>query len=191
MDDPRLRVGDADRERVVDQLQRAVGAGMITLDEFEVRMDAALRARTRGELAPITGDLPSDPHATSVTSADPTVLPLTVTMSSVTRKGPWHVPGAVTVRSRFSSVTLDLTEADVRSRVVSFEIDDVCSSITVVLPDDATADLTALRCLGSSADSSVGAAPSGRVHVVVSGRLRFGSLSVRHSYGAWLRRRLR
>ncbi|MGH3785806.1 MAG: DUF1707 SHOCT-like domain-containing protein [Pseudonocardiaceae bacterium] len=50
-----LRVSDAEREHVGELLQRAVGQGRITVDEFTERMDAAMAARTRGELNAGTG----------------------------------------------------------------------------------------------------------------------------------------
>ncbi len=74
------RVGDAEREQVVGLLQQAVGQGMLTLDEFTDRMDAALAARTRGELGEVVADLPVHSAPAQVE-----VLPLNVTMSSIRR----------------------------------------------------------------------------------------------------------
>jgi len=56
-----LRVGHADRDRVVVSLQDAFVAGMLTRDELDVRVGRALAARTRGDLAALTGDLPPVP----------------------------------------------------------------------------------------------------------------------------------
>lgn len=58
--DPRVRAADADRERVVDLLRQQVGTGRLTLDEFSDRAAATYRARTMGELASLTRDLPDD-----------------------------------------------------------------------------------------------------------------------------------
>lgn len=58
MHDPDLRASDADRERIVAALQREVGTGRLTLDEFSERSAAAYRACTLGELAGLTRDLP-------------------------------------------------------------------------------------------------------------------------------------
>nr|BFE47292.1 hypothetical protein GCM10017745_07190 [Saccharothrix mutabilis subsp. capreolus] len=47
MTDPRQwRVSDAEREHVVGVLQKAIGRGLITLDEFTERADTALAAKT-------------------------------------------------------------------------------------------------------------------------------------------------
>lgn len=55
--DPRARVGDADREQAVAELQRYVTDGYLTLEEFSDRSAAAYRATTYGELVALTEDL--------------------------------------------------------------------------------------------------------------------------------------
>ncbi len=53
-----VRVGDDERQAVVDQLRVHLGAGRLELDEFEERAAQALAARTVGDLVPLTADLP-------------------------------------------------------------------------------------------------------------------------------------
>src|SRR6478736_2244440 len=54
-----MRVGDADRQRVVVELQRHYVEGRLTSDELSERVDRALAARTEGDLAPLLEDLPA------------------------------------------------------------------------------------------------------------------------------------
>jgi hypothetical protein len=54
-------VSHADRDQVVASLKDAFVAGMLTRDELDVRVGRALAARTRGDLAVLTGDLPPVP----------------------------------------------------------------------------------------------------------------------------------
>jgi hypothetical protein len=58
-----MRASDEDRERIVAALQRHTTAGRLSLDEFAERVDAACAARTLGELAVVTRDLPAEPAA--------------------------------------------------------------------------------------------------------------------------------
>ena len=53
-----LRASDADREQVAELLRHAHTEGRLDLDEFQERVERALSAKTYGELAAITGDLP-------------------------------------------------------------------------------------------------------------------------------------
>src|SRR5947208_16885946 len=100
---PEIRVSDAERNLVVEALNRAVGEGRLTLAEFEDRLQGALAARTRDDIAPLTADLP-------VTVA-PEQLTLRSRASSTRRTGRWLVPRQLTVEAKASSVRLDLTEA--------------------------------------------------------------------------------
>jgi hypothetical protein len=54
-----LRVGDADRQTVVAELQRHFIDGRLTGDELGERVDQALHAKTFGELAVLLTDLPA------------------------------------------------------------------------------------------------------------------------------------
>ncbi|PZF86993.1 DUF1707 SHOCT-like domain-containing protein [Micromonospora deserti] len=57
--DVQLRASDDDRHRVVADLQRHTAAGRLTLDEFSERVGAVWAARTIGDLAALTRDLPA------------------------------------------------------------------------------------------------------------------------------------
>lgn len=67
--DPGLRASDADRERIVEQLRQHTADGRLTMEEFDQRMTAAYAAKTFGDLAGLTRDLPVDLGARGVGSA--------------------------------------------------------------------------------------------------------------------------
>ncbi|HYS41922.1 MAG TPA: DUF1707 domain-containing protein, partial [Pseudonocardiaceae bacterium] len=69
-----MRVSDAERQHVADLLQKAVGRGLITLDEFTERTDRALAARTRGELNGVLVDLVDLRPAAVVPTEQPLLL---------------------------------------------------------------------------------------------------------------------
>ena len=59
--DPSMRAATADRERAVDVLKAGFAEGRLTQDEYNDRMGQAYSARTYGELAALTADLPMGP----------------------------------------------------------------------------------------------------------------------------------
>jgi Domain of unknown function (DUF1707) len=58
---PRMRAGDKDRQRVVEQLGKHFGEGRLTIDEFDERVVRAHSAVYLDELPALTVDLPGDP----------------------------------------------------------------------------------------------------------------------------------
>lgn len=62
--DPVQRAGDADRDATAAVLREAFAEGRITQSELEARLDEVHAAKTYGDLAPITADLPA--HAPTV-----------------------------------------------------------------------------------------------------------------------------
>jgi hypothetical protein len=70
-----VRASDNDRERTLAALREHTAAGRLTLDEFAERASSVYAARTLGELASATADLPaterpdSDPRHLAITFA--------------------------------------------------------------------------------------------------------------------------
>ena len=56
--DDRIRVSDADRDRVTGRLREHFGEGRLTHDELDERISAALNAKTVGDLRRVMADLP-------------------------------------------------------------------------------------------------------------------------------------
>lgn len=61
MMDDRIRISDADRERVTARLRDHYAEGRLTSDELDERITATLSAKTYGDLRRVTADLP-DPE---------------------------------------------------------------------------------------------------------------------------------
>lgn len=210
-----LRVSDAEREHVGQLLQRAVGLGMLSLGEFTERMDTALAAKTRGELNSVLVDLPgvrligeppatrmgygagtgrrpepTDIAAATMAAPGPTAI-IRGRMSGVTRRGPWQVAPVLHLNSWLSGVTLDFTEAIMTTQVVELQVDDYGSSLTLIVPAEATVDLNGLDLLGAGVNNKVRTGPPmGPLHLVVHGRIRFGSVTAKHPFLTHWRRLL-
>lgn len=91
--------------------------------------------------------------------------------------------------TRLCSTTLDFTSAVLPSRVVEILVDDYCSSTEIIVPTAATADLNGVNAVAGSATVKVRTSPpSDHLHLIVRGRVRMGSVTVRHPFGSWLRR---
>lgn len=58
MPEPHLRAADADRSAVASVLGEHMAAGRLTVAEYEERLTRAYAAKTYGELAELTTDLP-------------------------------------------------------------------------------------------------------------------------------------
>jgi len=72
---PDMRAGDEDRDRTISTLREALVDGRLTHEEFDQRMGQAQTARTYGELAVLTSDLPDAPGPAA---APPTPVPATM-----------------------------------------------------------------------------------------------------------------
>ena len=183
-----IRVSDEEREHVVGVLQKAIGRGMIDLDEFTERTDTALAARTRGELNAVLADLPglvhreAMPHAPAYTSSPDKRLELSAQYSSMVRNGRWLVPPEIVVRNKYGSTKLDFTEAEVTSPTVRIELDANWGSVEVIIPEQAAVDLNAITDVkyGSVSDKTGSDGRAGTPRLVFSGRIKGGSLVIRH-----------
>ena len=60
MRNPNLRASDADRDATADRLRQHHTDGRLDQDEFQDRLDRCFAAKTVGELAELTRDLPVD-----------------------------------------------------------------------------------------------------------------------------------
>jgi hypothetical protein len=65
-----LRVSDSDRERAVAEIREHYSAGRLNDEEMDARVQAALDARTQGELNAIRQDLPRLPVSPAQRKAD-------------------------------------------------------------------------------------------------------------------------
>jgi hypothetical protein len=173
---PELRISDADRERAVQRLQRAMSEGRLTIDEFDERVTGVLRARTGSDLEPYLADLPSVPATPEQVQSD------------VKRTGRWVVPRRLSVQNKAGSVKLDLTEAIIAHPVIEIAIDCYAGSTTLVLPPGASVDVERVELIAGSAKVRKvlrSTEPIGEPHVVITGKQWAGSVTVRHQYNFW------
>ena len=116
---PELRASHADRDRVVEVLRVAAGDGLLTADELDERLEAALSARTRSELAVLTADLP--PSGIQLQAKD--LVRIDQRFGDVTRNGRWVVPRRMEIRLTAGDVKLDFTEALITQDTLHIDVD--------------------------------------------------------------------
>jgi Domain of unknown function (DUF1707) len=109
---PELRASDEDRDRAVDRLRAAAGDGRLTAAELDERLSVALTARTGGELAALTADLP---EVGGIAAQAKDVVRLDYEGGNATRRGRWIVPQRMEIRAVGGTVKLDFTEAVIAS----------------------------------------------------------------------------
>ncbi len=185
--DPRnLLVSDAEREHVGQLLQRAVGQGRITIDEFDTRMAAAMAARTRGDLNAVVMDIaeaaPTAKGAgdTPAQRAAKNEVQLRGGMGDIKRRGYWVVPPTVKVTGGMGDTLLDFTEAELTSPVTTVEASLGMGDLTIVLPVGASVDLDDANCsIGSVNNRTARYRPEpGAPHFVVRATVRMGDVTV-------------
>ena len=157
MDDPgRLRISDDDRNRVAEALRHAAGEGRIDLEELDERLEAAYRAKTYGELVPITADLPVAPVRHPV-PAPQSVRPAqtgsmysssVAVLSESKREGTWIVPDEHTAFALMGSVLLDLREAAFTSHEVVINASSVMGEVKVIVDAGTTVIVDGFGVMG-------------------------------------------
>ncbi|WP_344633353.1 DUF1707 SHOCT-like domain-containing protein [Streptomyces glaucosporus] len=187
---PELRAGHADRDAVVERLREAAGDGRIDLEELEERIERALSARTYGELAVLTADLPG-PEA-PVPSAEPEEeLVLRTVAGEIRQDGHWVVPRRIVAKSGMGHIRIDFTQAECRHREVWLEVDAGIGEIRVVVPEGWSARTHDLSVGFGTVRNRASAPPAPGMPVLrITGSSKAGTVVVRHPF-RWPGRRSR
>ncbi|WP_434452011.1 DUF1707 SHOCT-like domain-containing protein [Lentzea sp. E54] len=166
-------MSDAEREHVVTLLNKAVGRGMITLDEFTSRTDTALSAKTRADLNAVLVDLPGMVNNELAHAR----TELKNTMGTTTRKGHWIVPSELVIRNTLGTTNLDFTAADVPP-VVNVDLDVSFGSVKLLLPAGSSVDTNAVEITAGDLKDKVRNAV-GNPHFQLKGAVRGGTVVIK------------
>ena len=129
----RMRISDADRNKVAEILREAAGDGRIDLTELDERLDATYAAKTYAELVPITHDLA--PAVTTNAAAVNSVQRerAVAIMGGVERRGVWTVPENFTVFCLMGGAELDLREARFSAPEVTLTINTFMGGANIIV----------------------------------------------------------
>ncbi|MET8947662.1 DUF1707 domain-containing protein [Streptomyces sp. NPDC004542] len=211
-DAPELRASDADRERVAEVLRDALAEGRLDMEEFEERLEATYKARTYGELTPITRDLPA--HAAG-TGAAPAVsmrkepvgsgswadrivggegssAGAAAIMSGFQRKGRWTVPRRFTCFAFWGGGEIDLREANFADHEVEISCVAIMGGMQIVVPPGVEVLVRGFGIMGGFDHREDGApAEPGAPRVIVSGFAFWGGVGVERKITREERQRLK
>jgi hypothetical protein len=151
-----LRASDAERERTVEALRAAAGEGRLTLEELAERAGDALVARTRGELEPLTADLPA-PVASAEPGREGTRWTVSV-MSGNDRKGRWRIAARSTVVNVMGGSDLDLRDALIDSAEIVITVYSVMGGSDIIVPEGVDVQLGGFALMGGN-DLEIGGPP--------------------------------
>ena len=152
MEPDHVRASEADRERVAERLREALAEGRLSQEEHEERLDTLYRAKTIGELAPITHDLPvggtsaveepgmpvgmtvSSEEARQLASESEGKENIVAVFGGAERKGRWLVEPRTNVSALFGGIDLDFREAVLTQREVTVQCAVIFGGVTIVVP---------------------------------------------------------
>jgi hypothetical protein len=188
-----FRASYEDRDRVVEVLRLAAGDGRLSAEELDQRLEMALAARTYGELAALTKDLP---EASGPAAAEPKdLVRIEASSGSTRREGRWVVPKRMEIRVGSGSVRLDFTEAVITQATLAIDVELNSGSLLLITRPGIVVDADDV----SVRSGSVRVPPPGDVPTLlsirVSGKVGSGSVKARpprpprRTFWQWLLRR--
>ncbi|MEV0980644.1 DUF1707 domain-containing protein [Streptomyces sp. NPDC049915] len=193
---PDLRASDADRERVAEILRDALAEGRLDMAEFEERLDATYQARTYGQLAPITRDLPAagapapavcltkEPQESGgwrdrIVGGDGSSQWAVAVMSGFQRKGRWTVPRRMDCVAFWGGGELDLRDAVFADREVVINCVAIMGGVNIVVPPGVEVVVRGIGVMGGfdQTEADVVGDPGGP-RVIVTGFAFWGGVGV-------------
>lgn len=170
-----VRASDAERDAVVELLREAAAEGRLTMEELTDRIEAASGAVMRGDLEPLTADLP----VPGVTLATAPENARERTFGDVKRSGAWVVPAHSEFRSWTGNIKLDLRQATISSREIVIDAFTPLGNIDLLVPEGVHVEVRADTHLGSLKQEASAPTP-GAPRVILTGGTWVGSIKVRN-----------
>ena len=180
---------------MVEILRVAAGDGRLTSEELDQRLEVALTARTFGELAALTTDLPAAGHVADAAVPEPKdVIRFDCHSGRAKRDGRWVVPNRIEVRVTSGEVKLDFTEAIIAQPVLKIDAEVRSGRLLLVTRPGiiVDADEVVVRSGEVKIRAPWGTDVPVNLRLEVSGKVGSGSIKARpprRSFWQWLMRR--
>ena len=152
--DDSLRVSDAERDETLQVLGDHAAVGRLTLDELEERSGRALAAKTRGELATLTSDLPAE-RGQALAAAAPARKPvrwMVAIMAGSHRRGRFRAVGRINAISIMGGDEIDLREAEIEGGELTLNLVAIMGGATIYIPDSVELDVGGFSLMGGNTE---------------------------------------
>jgi hypothetical protein len=150
--DESMRVSDAERDATVRTLGEQAAVGRLTLAELEDRAGQALTAKTRGELAVLTSDLPQEAGQGSrpapAAQARKPVRWLIAVMGGSHRRGRFRAVGSINAIAIMGGDEIDLREAEIEGGELTLNLFALMGGANIYLPDSIDLEVGGLSLMG-------------------------------------------
>jgi hypothetical protein len=153
--DASLRVSDAERDQTLRTLGEHAAVGRLTLEELEERSSRALAAKTRGELATLTGDLPQEAaqdDRPAPTLAKKPVRWMVAIMSGSRRGGRFRAVGSINAISIMGGDEIDLREAEIEGGELTLNLVAIMGGANIYIPESIELDVGGFSLLGGNTE---------------------------------------
>ena len=144
-----LRVSDAERNAALELLGEHAAAGRLTVDELEDRASRALTAKTRGDLAELTGDLP---QADAPVARRKPVRWMVAILSGSNQRGRYRLAGTLNAVSILGGDQIDLRDAEISDGEVTVNAVSVMGGPTIYLPDTVNVEVEGMSIIGGNSE---------------------------------------
>jgi len=155
--DDSIRVSDAERDATVQTLGDHAAVGRLTLDELEDRASRALAAKTRGELAVLTSDLPQEagqagtPDVPQAQTRKP-VRWMVAIMGGSRRHGRFRTVGTVNSVAIMGGDEIDLREAEIEGGHLVLNMFALMGGTTIYVPDTIEVEVSGFSLMGGNTE---------------------------------------
>ena len=158
--DDSLRVSDAERDATLRVLGDHAAVGRLTLDELEERSSRALASKTRGELATLTSDLPSESQEQGQTQPAPVrtkkpVRWMVAIMSGSHRHGRFRAVGSINAVAIMGGDEIDLREAEIEGGELTLNVFTLMGGANIYIPDSIELDIGGFSIMGGNTEVGV------------------------------------
>ncbi len=199
-----LRASHEDRDAVIEMLRVAAGDGRLTAEELDERLEFAFTARTYGELAKLTSDLPAGVTgvagaalaAPAVRVTPKEIVKIECRSGNAARNGGWVVPRRMEVKVTSGNVRLDLTEAVITHPVLDIDADVRSGNLKIITKPGVGVDTedVQVRSGNIKVKAPWGTAVPVTLQINLSGKVGSGNIVARpprRSFWQWLTRQPR